>query len=255
MVFGTQMQATARAIETSRVLRMEPRQYHALAAASPEFQAGVGRSPPSASAACRGSPPRPPKPQVVVVGNRWDPASHDLKRFLSRNQILYEWLTLDEPDIAGHWQGALPGRGRMPGAAPRRRHHPLPPGHPRARRGARPRHRARRPRLRHGDHRRRPRRPRRRGLRRLRGPADARRRMRGAGRPGRDLVADRELPRLPERHLRRRARQPRAAPGPPARRRDPDHPQGDPASTPSSAPSGSTATRRSAPAPSSSPPA
>ena len=42
MVFGTQMQATARALETSRVLRIEPRQYHALAAASPEFQVAIG---------------------------------------------------------------------------------------------------------------------------------------------------------------------------------------------------------------------
>ena len=47
----------------------------------------------------------------------------------------------------------------------------------------------------------------------------------GARRPGRDLLADRELPRLPLRRVGRRARQPRAAAGAPARRRDPRHPR------------------------------
>ena len=131
MVFGTQMQATARALETSRVLRMEPRQYHALAAASPEFQAGVGSLAAERLGGLQGITAQTPKPQVVVVGNRWDPASHDLKRFLSRNQILYEWLTLDDARHRRPLAGRAPGRGPVPGAAPRRRHHPLPPRHPR----------------------------------------------------------------------------------------------------------------------------
>ena len=114
MVFGTQMQATARALETSRVLRMEPRQYHALAAASPEFQAGVGKLAAERLGGLQGITAQAPKPQVVVVGNRWDPASHDLKRFLSRNQILYEWLTLDEPGIASLWGDGLPAEGECP---------------------------------------------------------------------------------------------------------------------------------------------
>ena len=44
-----------------------------------------------------------------------------------------------------------------------------------------------------------------RGLRRLGGDADVRGRGLGARRPGRDQHADRELPRLPDRHLRDRA--------------------------------------------------
>ena len=61
----------------------------------------------------------------------------------------------------------------------------------------------------------------RRGVRRVRGPAHDRRRARGAGRAGRHLVADRELPRLPVRRLGRRAGEPRAPAGAPARRGDP----------------------------------
>ena len=49
----------------------------------------------------------------------------------------------------------------------------------------------------------------------------ARHRARGARRPGRHVVPDRELPRLPERRLRRRARDPGARAGEAPRRRDP----------------------------------
>ena len=38
-----------------------------------------------------------------MLGDRWDPAAHELKRFLSRNQIRFEWVTLDDPDLATKW--------------------------------------------------------------------------------------------------------------------------------------------------------
>ena len=111
-----------------------------------------------------------------------------------------------------------------------------PAGHPRRQRqdrraaAAPPRRRAARPgdggrggRVRHGRRRWRPGRHGGRRVRRVRGAAHDRRRARGARRPGRDVVADRELPRLPVRGLGRRAGQPRAAAGAPAGRRDPRH--------------------------------
>ena len=51
-----------------------------------------------------------------------------------------------------------------------------------------------------------------------------RRRARGARRPGRHVVADRELPRVPVGRVRRRAGEPRASPGAEARRGDPGDP-------------------------------
>ena len=60
---------------------------------------------------------------------------------------------------------------------------------------------------------------RRRRLRRVRGPADARHRGLGAGRPGGDEHADRELPRLPDRDLGRGADAQGDAAGAPLRRR------------------------------------
>ena len=60
-------------------------------------------------------------------------------------------------------------------------------------------------------------RPRRGGVRRLGGALDRRRRGRGDRRPGRHLVDDPQLPRLPARHLRHAAGAARAQPGDPVR--------------------------------------
>ena len=113
MVFGTQMQATARALEPSRVLRIEPR---AVSRAGRRLarvcQARSARWRSSGSAACRAIAAEPPKPQATVVGNRWDPASHDLKRFLSRNQILFDWRDARRARPRRRKWGAPPGRRR-----------------------------------------------------------------------------------------------------------------------------------------------
>ena len=60
-------------------------------------------------------------------------------------------------------------------------------------------------------------------LRRVGRAVDDRRRARSAGRAGGDVVADRELPRVPRRGLGRRARRARAAAGTAAGRGDPRH--------------------------------
>lgn len=38
---------------------------------------------------------RPPFEGIRVVGNRWSPQSHDVKDFLARNQIPYQWLDVE----------------------------------------------------------------------------------------------------------------------------------------------------------------
>ena len=258
MVFGTQMQATARALEPSRVLRIDaaailrPRRRLAGVLARRSATLALERLGGLQGIAAE-APEAAGRPSSASAGTR--PATSS-GASCTRNQITFEGITLDDPDTAGE----LGARCRRRASCPALRladgttlFRPDTRDARRARSASAPRPSAAR--LRHGDHRRRPRRPRRRGLRRLRGPAHPGRRARGARRAGRDLVADRELPRLPQRHLRRRARRPGAAPGPPARRRDPDHPPDHARSIPRPAPSTSTATRRSTPAPSSSPPA
>jgi thioredoxin reductase (NADPH) len=38
---------------------------------------------------------RPPFEGLRVIGNRWSPQSHDMKDFLARNQIPYQWLDIE----------------------------------------------------------------------------------------------------------------------------------------------------------------
>ncbi len=52
-----------------------------------------------------------------MVGNRWDAACSELRQFLARNQITYDWMTPDAPELAARWPGHPPSGRRLPGAA------------------------------------------------------------------------------------------------------------------------------------------
>jgi len=39
----------------------------------------------------------PPPPRAILVGHRLDPACSDLRAFLTRNQVTFEWLAPDTP--------------------------------------------------------------------------------------------------------------------------------------------------------------
>ena len=59
---------------------------------------------------------QPRRAQVTMVGQRWDGACLDLRRFLERNQISFNWLTPTTP-ISPTLARAAAGGERMPGAA------------------------------------------------------------------------------------------------------------------------------------------
>jgi thioredoxin reductase (NADPH) len=112
ITLGTVFPVGFRAAEASRVLRLEPQDYHAIAALEPEVAKEVGRM-----AGERISGPRglagiaaePPPPRAIVVGDRFDPATTELRRFLDRNQVSHRWLDPHEQDAPAQWEGPLPG--------------------------------------------------------------------------------------------------------------------------------------------------
>jgi thioredoxin reductase (NADPH) len=111
ITLGTLFPVGFRAAERSRVLRLGPQDYHAVAAAAPEVGGAVG-----ALAADRISGPRglqgiaadAPPPRALVVGERLDPACTQLRHFLDRNQISFFWLRPDDTDGEARWGGPLP---------------------------------------------------------------------------------------------------------------------------------------------------
>jgi thioredoxin reductase (NADPH) len=117
IVLGTVFPVGFRASERTRVLRIDPNDYHAVASVQPDVAKEVGRL-----AAERISGPRglqglaaePPPPRAIVFGHRLDPACTDLRHFLDRNQITFTWIAPDAPDAAERWGGPLPADADCP---------------------------------------------------------------------------------------------------------------------------------------------
>ncbi len=111
IALGTFFPVGFRAAEATRVLRIEPNDYHAVASVQPDVAKEVGRL-----AADRMSGPRglqgiaaaPPPPRALVVGHRLDPYTSALRHFLDRNQISFKWIAPDAPDAAEEWGSELP---------------------------------------------------------------------------------------------------------------------------------------------------
>jgi thioredoxin reductase (NADPH) len=117
ITLGTVFPVGFRAAEPSRVMRIDPHDYHAVAAIEPDVGREVGKLAAYRIGGSRGlqgiaaeqSPPR-----AIVVGQRWDGACAELRRFLHRNQITFTWVTPQTPDAAEQWGGALPPEGDWP---------------------------------------------------------------------------------------------------------------------------------------------
>ena len=100
LVFGVNFgQVSSRALEPTRVLRLDARHYYALAAEAPEIAKAVRES-----AEYRTSGPKGlksivaerRKPQVTMIGHRYDPSCVELRRFLTRNQITFEGVDVED---------------------------------------------------------------------------------------------------------------------------------------------------------------
>jgi len=117
ITLGTVFPVGFRAAEKSRIMRVEPNDYHAVAAVHPELGKEVGKLAADRIGGLRGLQgiaADPPPPRAIVLGHRWDATCTELRYFLDRNQITYKWLAPDAPDAAEHWGGPLPADGDWP---------------------------------------------------------------------------------------------------------------------------------------------
>ena len=106
-----------RAAEPSRVMRIEPRDYHAVAAVAPEVAEEIGRLASHRIGGPRGLQgiaAEPPPPRAIVLGRRWDASCTELRRFLDRNQISFKWLNPDASEVADDWAAPVPAEDDLP---------------------------------------------------------------------------------------------------------------------------------------------
>jgi thioredoxin reductase (NADPH) len=108
LAFATPFPGGYRAAEPSRVMRVEPHHYFAIASSAPEVAEKVGALARERIGGLQGIAMQPPKAQITVYGERWDPVCGEVRRFLSRNQMVHDWLSPETPDLARSWTGSLP---------------------------------------------------------------------------------------------------------------------------------------------------
>ncbi|MBS0580088.1 MAG: FAD-dependent oxidoreductase [Proteobacteria bacterium] len=115
LAFGTPFPGAYRAWETSRVMRIEARLYYAIAANTPDVAVRVGALAKERIGGLQGIvAAAPPKARVVLFAPRWEASCGELRRFLARNQIAYDWVTPETVDLARAWPGDVPRDAECP---------------------------------------------------------------------------------------------------------------------------------------------
>jgi thioredoxin reductase (NADPH) len=114
IAIGLPFYGSYRSAEPTRLMRIEARQYFAIAAAAPEVFAKVSALARERIGGMQSYSAQAPKPLVTMFGQRWDPACADMRRFFARNQIGFDWITPDSPDLSTLWPDPLPKEGEFP---------------------------------------------------------------------------------------------------------------------------------------------
>ena len=109
VALNTPFLASLRAVEPSRVIRMDSKVFHTLAAAAPDISATVGAAALDRIEGLQDVAAQPLPPELVVIGPRWHPACHELRDFLHRNQVPFDWLTPEDPAAATAVAGRTDG--------------------------------------------------------------------------------------------------------------------------------------------------
>ena len=114
IVLGTAFLANLRAATALRVMRIEPRDFHAIAATAPELADTVGALAQDRIEGLHDIAADAPEPRATVIGERYDSQCRELREFLDRNGVSFDWLTPDDPCLEQRVPGHAAIKGRFP---------------------------------------------------------------------------------------------------------------------------------------------
>lgn len=97
VILNTPFAVSFRAAEQSRVMRIEVKDFHALATSAPKVSAAVGAAALERVGGLQDLAAVPSQPLLTVVGPQWDNATHELREFLQRNSVEFDWINPEDP--------------------------------------------------------------------------------------------------------------------------------------------------------------
>jgi thioredoxin reductase (NADPH) len=100
LMLGTNAYVGVRSITPARLMRTDPADFHFMLTASSEVSADIAQTIARRMSLRRDAYTAANVTQAAIVGDRYDLACHDLRDFLARNQIPYEWLDPSDPGDA-----------------------------------------------------------------------------------------------------------------------------------------------------------
>lgn len=114
IVLGSPFLANLRAVTAARVMRIEPRDFHAASASAPELAVRVGALAKDRIEGLHDIAADQPAPRATIVGERYDPQCRALRDFLDRNGVTFDWITPDDPHVESRIAGYPRIKGRYP---------------------------------------------------------------------------------------------------------------------------------------------
>jgi thioredoxin reductase (NADPH) len=114
ITLSTPLPASVRAIEPSRLLKLDAKVFHTLAAMAPQVAVTVGKAALERMEMLRKAASQPLNPQILLIGPRRDAGVHAVGTFLHRNQITFETLAPDDPGLPARLGDGAPLAGPYP---------------------------------------------------------------------------------------------------------------------------------------------
>jgi len=97
VVLDTPFLVSFRAVEQSRVMRIEAKDFQTLAASAPQVSGAVRARAEGRVRGLQEIAAAPAPPRLTIIGPRWDQATQSLRDFLQRNSAEFDWVTPDDP--------------------------------------------------------------------------------------------------------------------------------------------------------------